>query len=159
MNGEKNLLFEQYKVYVEMMDRTSGRRAETNKFYITLLSGLLAFLTFLLGRQFCTGYEDIVIGLFAVLGLILCWVWNTNIWSYRELNSGKFKIIHEMEKELPYECYKREWDVLKASNYKRLTQVEQSVPKIMAVPYTLLLVYTVSHSLWGLLAKLHQTAK
>jgi hypothetical protein len=154
MNGEKNLLFEQYKVYVEMMDRTSGRRAETNKFYITLLSGLLAFLTFLLGRQFCTGYEDIVIGLFAVLGLILCWVWHSNIRSYRELNSGKFKIIHEMEKDLPYECFNREWDILKASKYKRLTQVEQTVPKIMAIPYILLLFYTVSRVVWVLFAKL-----
>lgn len=159
MNGEKNLLFEQYKVYVEMMDRTSGRRAETNKFYITLLSGLLAFLTFLLGRQFCIGYEEIVIGLFAVLGLILCWIWHSNIQSYRQLSSGKFKIIHEMEKELPYECFKREWDVLKASNYKRLTKVEQWVPKIMAVPYTLLLVYTIAHFVYGLFTTLPGSTK
>lgn len=153
MNDEKNLLLEQYKVYVEMMDRTSGRRGETNKFYITLLSALLAFLTFLLGRKFCTGYEDVVIGLFAVLGLTLCWVWHTNIQSYRELNSGKFKIIHEMEKDLPHKCFKREWDILKASKYKRLTKVEQIVPKIMAAPYALLLIYLVSHFLWGLSVK------
>ena len=30
-------LIEQYKMYVEMADRVSARRADTNKFYISLL--------------------------------------------------------------------------------------------------------------------------
>lgn len=34
----QDLLIEQYKLYVEMADRISARRAETNKFYISLLT-------------------------------------------------------------------------------------------------------------------------
>jgi hypothetical protein len=150
MNGEKNLLFEQYKLYVEMMDRTSGRRAETNKFYITLLSALLAFMTFVLRRQFYVQYEDLVIAVFSILGMILNWVWHSNIQSYKQLNSGKFKTIHQMESELPFECFKREWDILKATNYKQITKGEQTIPMIMVVPYILLLIYTVAHRLYRL---------
>jgi len=40
----KEHLIEQYKLYVEMTDRISDRRERTNRFYISLLSVLLALL-------------------------------------------------------------------------------------------------------------------
>jgi hypothetical protein len=40
----KQHLLEQYNLYVEMADRITTRRAQTNRFYISLLSGLLALL-------------------------------------------------------------------------------------------------------------------
>ena len=45
--GEKydEHLLEQYKLYVEMTDQVSTRRAHTNRFYVSLLSGLLALFS------------------------------------------------------------------------------------------------------------------
>lgn len=40
----QNAVLEQYKLYVEMADRVSGRRALANTFFITLNSGLLVLL-------------------------------------------------------------------------------------------------------------------
>jgi hypothetical protein len=44
-NPNKKLLFEQYKLYVEMANDVSERRDRTNKFYVTLMSLLLTVFT------------------------------------------------------------------------------------------------------------------
>jgi len=151
--GEKfhEHLLEQYKLYVEMADRVGTRRAQTNRFYISLLSGLLAVLSIVVGRNIFSDFQAIVFTVVALLGLALCILWNINIRSYRNLNSGKFKIIHYMEQSLPFPCYDKEWEILKeekeGKTYLQLTRVEQYVPIILAIPYILLLIY----SLWVLI--------
>ncbi len=51
MMSEKEIILEEYKLYVEMADRVSARRIETNKFYITLLTALLAILTLVVDKK------------------------------------------------------------------------------------------------------------
>ena len=147
----KEHLLEQYKLYVEMADRVSDRRERTNRFYISLLSVLLALLSIVFGRNILDEFQTVVFLTIGVLGLGLCVLWNINIRSYRQLNSGKFKVIHEMEQNLPFSCYDREWKILgegkEAKTYLQLTRVEQYVPVILAVPYLLLFIY----SLWMLI--------
>ncbi len=147
----KEHLLEQYKLYVEMADRISDRRERTNRFYISLLSVLLALLSIAVGRNILDGFQTVVFMIIGILGLGLCILWNINIRSYRQLNSGKFKVIHEMEQDLPFSCYDREWEILvegkEAKTYLQLTRVEQYVPIILAVPYLLLFIY----SLWILI--------
>ncbi|MCK4735084.1 MAG: hypothetical protein KAT65_21710, partial [Methanophagales archaeon] len=55
----KQHLLEQYKLYVEMADRISTRRAQTNRFYISLLSGLLALLSIVVGRNIFSDFQTI----------------------------------------------------------------------------------------------------
>jgi len=141
-------LLEQYKLYVEIADRVSGRRAQTNRFFISLLSGLLALLSIVVDREIFCNFQTIVFMTVALLGLALCALWYINIRSYGQLNSGKFKVIHEIEQHLPYPCYDKEWEILgegkKSKKYLQLTRVEQYVPFILAIPYILLFIY----SLW-----------
>ena len=40
-------LLEQYKLYVEMADRVSQRRDQSNRFYVTIISALVALLVVL----------------------------------------------------------------------------------------------------------------
>jgi hypothetical protein len=83
-----------------------------------------------------------------MLGLALCILWSVNILSYRQLNSGKFRVIHEMEQQLPYRSYTREWEILKDRKaYIRLTHVERYVPYLFAISYLLLFFYTLYGSL------------
>jgi len=82
-------LLEEYKLYVEMVDRISERRMQTNKFYISLLSGLLALLSILVSvGKFNQSLIFIIVSL---LGMALCILWHINIRSYRQLNSGNSK--------------------------------------------------------------------
>lgn len=140
-------MLEQYKLYVEMADRVSSRRAQTNRFYISLLSILLALLSIVASIGAFSEILDIILLAMAILGIILCALWWVNIRSYSQLNSGKFKVIHEMEKELPIAAYDKEWEILgrgkQAGKYLQLTRVEQWVPLLLSIPYLLLLVYSV----------------
>jgi len=148
--GEKfhEHLLEQYKLYVEIAGRISTRRAQTNRFYISLLSGLLALLSIVVGREILSDFQTIAFMAVAILGLALCALWNVNIRSYRQLNSGKFKVIHEMEQHLPFPCFDKEWEILgegkESKKYLQLTRIEQYVPILLVIPYILLFVY----SLW-----------
>ena len=145
---EKEMLLEQYKLYVEMADRVSQRRVENNKFYITLLSTILIVLSVVIDKNV---FEENVATTFiviSVLGILLSVLWFFNIKSYRQLNTGKFSIINEMERNLPYGCYSKEWKILgegkEAKKYRQLTRIEQFIPIILAIPYLLLLLYSIA---------------
>ena len=139
-------LIEQYKLYVEMADRVSARRAQTNRFYISLLSVLLALLSIVVTREVFNGILSVIFVAVGILGIALCFLWYVNIRAYRQLNSGKFKVIHEMEQRLPFPAYEREWEILgkgkESKKYLKLTRIEQCVPFALAIPYLLLLVYS-----------------
>jgi hypothetical protein len=146
--GEPDLnastLLEQYKLYVQMADKVSDRRAEANKFFISLLTGLLALLSVVVGLKITSAIQSSVLLVVAILGVLLCYVWFVTIRSYGQLNSGKFKVIYEVEKRLAFRFYEREWELLGRGKDKRLyrplTRVERYVPQLFAIPYTLLLV-------------------
>ena len=54
--------------------------------------------------------------------------------NYRKLNSGKFKVIHEIEKQLPLKLFDYQWEKLGKGEdpklYKKLSNVEKGVPCI-----------------------------
>lgn len=150
--GYQQHLIEQYKLYVQMADNVSVRRSQSNQFYISVLSALLAVVA-LVGKLYGSGADARIelvnvafLGI-TMLGLIICIVWSVNLLSYRQLNAGKFKVIHEMESMLPYACYDREWEILgcghSSSKYIPLTNIEVYVPAIMAIPYLIVFAYLV----------------
>ena len=143
-----NHLLEQYKLYVEMADRVSQRRDQSNRFYVTIVSALAAIVVIIArfgvpenGALLEVAF--LVVGLF---GLALSVVWHFNIRSYRTLNSAKFDIINSIEKQLPYAGYSKEWEILSnppasRPQYQQLTRVEQFVPVIFMALFTALTIY------------------
>jgi hypothetical protein len=129
-----------------MADRISARRADTNKFYISLLTALLVILSIVVEKNILSNIQGFVFIAIAILGVALCFVWIVNIRSYSQLNTGKFKVIHDMEKQLPYPCYDREWEILGKGadrrKYFQLTRIEQYVPLLLAIPYLLLFIFS-----------------
>ena len=104
-------LIEQYKLYVEMADRVSQRRDQSNRFYVTIVSALAAIVVVI--ARFGVPEDGallevafLIIGLF---GIALSGVWFMNIRSYRMLNSAKFQIINKIEEQLPFAGYSEEW--------------------------------------------------
>ena len=136
---DAKLVFEQYKLYVEMADRISQRRMSANTFFISVNTLLFAATSFLAEA---TMQWKLVVG---ALGLVLCFAWYFTLNSYRQLNSGKFKVIHEVEKLLPLNGYAYEWEVLgggeKKNKYWPLSHVEKIVPVVFAVAYVVFIVY------------------
>ena len=147
---EDNLpvLLEQYKLFVEMMDRHSARRAQTSNFYLTVLAALLAAVPFADKVSVSPHFQTAVFAGVGVLGTALCIVWRVNLHSYRQLSSGKFRVIEEMEKRLPAQPYTREWEAVgrgkQLRKYIPMTRIENWVPYTFCALYLVTLVYSLT---------------
>lgn len=132
-------LFEQYKLYVEMADRISARRMLANSFFLGINTTLVTVFSTLF-FQFEMSALWIIPPLVAVL--LLCFVWWRMVNSYRQLNSGKYKVVGEIEKLLPLKPYAAEWVSLGKGKdrklYHPLTHVENWIPILFAILYCLL---------------------
>lgn len=131
-------ILEQYKLYVEMADRISARRAVANTFFLTLHSAALT-LVGVFWRDRPTGSPLLLLpAIVVLLGLCLAWFWLVR--SYRQLNSGKFAVIGALERRLPASPFWRaEWTALgqgrDRGRYWPLTHLEKWVPCLFAAMY------------------------
>lgn len=133
MDGKRREeILEIYKLHAELADRVSQRRLGANRIYVSLLVGLMLFCGALLkigGRHAENGPAFFLVG---VVGALLAVSWLLVARSYKQLNSGKFKALRELEKELPFGFFEREWHFLgqgkDRKKYLKLSKVEQTVP-------------------------------
>lgn len=132
MDDTKQELLEIYKLHAELADRVSQRREGANRLYVTLLTGTLILLaTFL---RYGTGIIPVcaILAASGFLGILLSASWYIVVRSYRQLNTGKFGALLELESKLTYHFFKREWELLEEgkniSRYWKLTIVETFLP-------------------------------
>lgn len=137
-SDQSKIVLEQYKLYVEMTDRTSARRMIANSFFLAVQTAIIAgvFTSGTIGLGI-DGYSRI--GL-AVCGIAIAILWLIILRSYRQLNSAKFRVIHDLEKMLPAAPFDKEWELLgqqrMASRYLALSRIEQCVPLCIAGLYS-----------------------
>ena len=136
-DSSKNELLEIYKLHAELADRVSQRREGANRLYVSLLLGLALFLGIFV-RFGVEGFPiNIVFQAAGIIGAILSISWYIVIRSYRQLNSGKFAALHELEDKLAFPFFKREWELLgegnKLSRYWKLTIIETALPVIFFI--------------------------
>ena len=149
---EKEIEFQQYKMYVDLMDRTSERRHKTNSYFLSLN----VFLISLLGAIIATGLADLKLGwtIFATIaGMILCYSWYRLVRSYKDLNTGKFSLIHKIEEKLPLQLFAEEWKELgegkEPQKYLPFTKIEMIVPWIFLVLYGVLFLWSTLEIIWN----------
>lgn len=148
---DKSLIFEQYKIAVEMADKISSRREWANKIFLSANSVIFAFLATK------NDFNDIhiLISLFWIL-LSLTWWWI--IQNYRNLNSAKYKVINEIEEKLPIKIYKSEWELLHnwkdKKIYSSLTNLEKKLPFLFVVFYIVLFFYVFVYIYWNVIIKM-----
>lgn len=136
-----------YRLHAELADGVSQRRDSANRLFVGLVTGLLALGAALL--RFGTGEmdPDLVTIFVSIAGILLCVAWYFVIRSYRQLSTGKFAALHELEKMLPYRFFEREWELLgegrDRSRYWRLTVVETLLPVVFSLLFVALLLAAV----------------
>lgn len=121
-----------YKLHAELADRVSQRREGANRLFVTLLTGLMAAGVAMVTTGSSTEPDRIVFWLVGAVGLCLSASWYVIIRSYRQLNTGKFKVLLQLEENISYPFFTREWEFLeegrKRQTYWKLTIVERSLP-------------------------------
>ena len=144
MDENRRELLEIYKLHAELADRVSQRREGANRLFVSLLTGTLIFLVALLRYGAETMPVGAILTAVSIFGIFLSAAWYIIIRSYRQLNSGKFAALHELEEKLAYPFFKREWELLEGgksrSRYWKLTVVETFLPVIFALLYLALII-------------------
>jgi len=131
-------ILEQYKLYVQTAENVSARRDSANRYFLSINTVLFSIS----GYLSLNNYEFWTI-LISVVGLLISIIWYIAILSYKNLNSGKFAVIHLLEKELPAKLFDYEWKFLeegKTKKYNKLTVVEKNVPLIFSAMYLVVII-------------------
>lgn len=129
-------LLEQYKLFVEMADKISERRATANSFFLSLNSFLLTVLGILPTlKPDMAEFTTVWLTIIAIGGIVFSIAWIMIIDSYKRLNIAKFRVIKEIEKKLPIRMYDFEWRYLTLVKHSSLSVVERLVPIIIIALY------------------------
>lgn len=133
-------VLEQYKLYVEMTDRISARRATMNSYFLSLNTAIAVGVSFVWGLLKSSSVWLLLFPLLMLL--VLSGTWFALIKSYRQLNAAKYVVIEAMEERLPASPYVRaEWAALgkgeDRARYWPMSRLEQGVPVVFAVLYTI----------------------
>jgi hypothetical protein len=137
----KQHILEQYKLYVEMADRISQRRITSNTFFVTLTSLILTTYGVIKSSLFVPS----ICILFA--GVLLSFSWYNIVNSYKQINSVKWHLVHEIEKSLPICPYTYEW--IKAGEgkvkkkYNPTSHIEKKLPLIFGLIFLVLLINSI----------------
>ena len=117
-----------YKMFVETSQKVTANRSKENAFFVSL-------------NGFLIGANGVIDSwLLFVFGILLNLLWLGLIDSARTLNKAKFKVIHELEEQLCYPCFKREEEEYKKDNRIDFTVLECKMPWLIIALYVVALI-------------------
>ena len=140
-----NEYLEIYKIHARAADMVSQRRDAMHRLFVSVFVVLAASIG-ALARLSDEPLSPLVMGLMSGMGVILSVAWLALLKSYRQLNTGKFKAMDELESHLAFPFYRREWQILKKGEswrvYWKMTVVEQILPFAFLLMSLSLLVFS-----------------
>jgi len=143
----KDHFLKQYELYISSVEKISDRRQHANNYFITINTALISFIGLSSQIKILQHIEWLLV-LLPAFGIIVCIIFWYLIRSYKQMNSGKFQVIHEIEKQLPLMLYKYEWEILeKGENpevYYPFSHIELLLPWVFGAIYFLLVVLLIS---------------
>lgn len=120
-------LLAQYSLFVETAQKVAESRNAANNYFITVNSALAA----LYGLLPMVGAASLWRYSVPVAGVLVCVAWRLLISSYRNLNTAKFTVIHELESRLPVALFRYEWQLLeegRTRKYRPVSHIEGWIP-------------------------------
>lgn len=132
MPKENTTLIKQYELMVTSANQVTMWRQTTNGFYVTINTALLTLTTYFYGTS--PSIERIISPL---IGIALSLLWRESIQYFGKLNEAKFNVIHAIEKQLPVEMFKLEWEYYKNGNCATATQIEKNIPSMFIIVYAI----------------------
>lgn len=146
----KNHLFEQYKLYLEGIEKISDRRILANNIFLTVNTLLVSILTLSFQIDSLSKIFELKLLTFSIgIGFsIIFWVL---INSYKQLNTAKFNVLHKVEEHLPLALYKYEWEILEKGKNKKVyypfSHIEILIPCVFGIIYIILFIVFIAINL------------
>lgn len=144
-DGYREHLLEQYKLYVESAGQISERRTSANNYLLTVNTTLVTLFALTASLTDAHLWHLAL----AVGGVLVCLTWFNLIRSYRNLNTAKFAVIHELEQHLPAALFAYEWHVAehgRTKTYRPLTHIEPFIPAVFAMIFVIVGIYSATAS-------------
>lgn len=135
-------LLDQYQRYVESAERVTERRSAANNYLLTVNTVLVS----LAGLAESIPATSFWLPLLPTAGVIVSLAWIGLLSTYRHLNSAKYAVIAELERQLPAAPYTREWAIAQQDArrpYIPLARNERLVPMAFVAVYLGLMVASV----------------
>lgn len=135
-------MIQQYKLYVESAHKISDSRININKFYQAILTSVIALVGLVKLNE--VKFNEHLIYIICISSVVLCAFWIISLENYRRLNSAKFKVIHEIEKNLPLNLFAYEWSMLEYGNngkkYKKISNLEKNLPYLFILVFIVIVI-------------------
>jgi len=140
-NDYKSHFLEQYKIYLESIEKTSDRRQSANNYFLTANTVLVSILALSFQTDFLKNIFWFKLFV-AIIGILFCIIFWFLIRAYKQLNTGKFNVLHKIESKLPLSLYDYEWEVLgegkDKNKYYPFSHIELLIPWIFGIVYFVL---------------------
>ena len=144
----KDVIMEQYKMFVQTSEDLVSRKQAVNTFYVTLnsilLGGIVSVFCALAGHSYLI---YLLTAFLSAIGVTVCLSWITLLHSYSDLNSSKMAIIGCIEEHLALKLFDTEWAILTRTignkKYKSFTVKEVAIAWIFFALYIILIVASV----------------
>lgn len=137
----KSHFLEQYKIYLESIEKTSDRRQSANNYFLTANTVLVSILALSFQTEFLKNIFWFKLFV-AIIGILFCIIFCFLIRAYKQLNTGKFNVLHKIESKLPLSLYDYEWEVLgegkDKNKYYPFSHIELLIPWIFGIVYFVL---------------------
>lgn len=127
---DRQLLLEQYKIMVGSTEKVTDQRLRVNNLFFTVTSSILS-VSLVVGKALEFSIVGAV-GMLALTGMafLITFLWEKLIRSYGKLNTGKFAVIDQIEKQLRTNMFEHEWKILKSDvGYESNTETEATIVK------------------------------
>ena len=134
----RNDFFQQYKLFVESVNYTSELKLKIHTFFLTINTALITAI----GLGFSSQKEidpSVWHLLLPLAGILLSIIWWGIVYSYKQRNIIKLRIIHCLEEQLPLSLYKTEWHLMGENHSsplkKFLFSIDLLIPLVFLVCY------------------------
>jgi hypothetical protein len=111
------------------------RRHALNRFYFSVIVAIFVSISFVVNTENADLPARMVVSSALILGFLNSTLWLSMIFAARRLNASKYDIIGELEKELDFAPFTREWEVhvAKRRNFPQFTLIELLLPAALSV--------------------------
>src|ERR1700733_5655501 len=125
MTNGRDPKFAMFELYLATAEKVSDRRAQANSWMLSVNSAIVALYGYLQSDKIAVGAAQKGVWLWAIpaAGALVCLAWAGPLTSYRQLTSGKFAVITELETDLQASPFTRERQIYKEDHRRSLSRI------------------------------------
>ena len=98
---KSQVLFEEYKLFIEDTARLSERRQTAANTYVTVNGAIIGFITYLVASaDLNSWWFSLAVAPIVVAAFMVCVFWRQSIQKYKALINLRFKVLREIEEKI-----------------------------------------------------------